>query len=144
MVMMMVMVKLIAPLQSAPLLVSSSPLVLGSIDLAPGVAEEQAFLDWVGGNTVLEGSQPMAHRCGQETSWLRKGPGTRELSGTRLFGLESTKLLCVGVTRNKSFQEKESFELDQGGDKDLELRTDLKYGQLSIASHRQFRTSSEV
>ena len=103
MAMVMVMVKLSAPLQSAPLLVSSSPLVLGSIDLAPGVAEEQAFLDWVGGNTVLEGSQPMAHRwvgdivVTEGSGCTRSTRSTKEHIFKHIFKKEHT---CVLLNRH--------------------------------------------
>lgn len=53
------------PWKGQPVLVCASDEVLTDLlDLHPTVAETKAFTDWVGGNSVLPGSVPMAHRYG--------------------------------------------------------------------------------
>ena len=52
------------PWTTPPALVAHSQEALALLDLDPAVTETTAFADWVAGNLVLEGSVPMAHRCG--------------------------------------------------------------------------------
>merc|ERR1719474_167054 len=73
------------PWKSPPALVSFSREVLVNLlELDPKVSETQEFADWVGGHTILEGSQPMAHRYGghQFGHWASQlGDGRAHLLG---------------------------------------------------------------
>jgi len=73
------------PWQSKPRLVAHSPSVLRDLlDLDPAVVQSPEFLDFVAGNLVLPGSEPMAHRYGghQFGHWAGQlGDGRAHLLG---------------------------------------------------------------
>jgi uncharacterized protein YdiU (UPF0061 family) len=77
------------PWRSPPEVVCSSKEALALLDLAPGVAETREFADWAGGQTVLAGSQPLAHRYGghQFGHWAGQlGDGRAHLLGEYTSG----------------------------------------------------------
>ena len=88
--------------QSSPMVVCTSHQVLEEIlDLAPEVGQSQEFADWAGGNTVLAGSSPMAHRwlgvckqeslcSGTEVTSLGAGPDSWGTGGLTCWGSMST------------------------------------------------------
>merc|ERR1719234_1142661 len=71
--------------KSPPVVVSFSKEVLVQmLEMDPKEVETQEFADWVGGQTILEGSQPMAHRYGghQFGHWAGQlGDGRAHLLG---------------------------------------------------------------
>jgi len=71
--------------KSPPVVVSfSKDVLVHMLEMDPKEVETQNFADWVGGQTILEGSQPMAHRYGghQFGHWAGQlGDGRAHLLG---------------------------------------------------------------